>query len=154
MESIFICIHIIIICFICYFDIKNQIILDKLTLSLIILGIVKSFVFYESIEVKIIGMGVFPIIFLLIYGYLSDILGKELIGYGDIKFMGAIGFYHSYNSIEEIMILYNLVAFVGFLFIIFLKFYSKKDIKNMRIPFAPIISLGYLLLVIGEKILL
>lgn len=137
-------IFIIILILISVKDIKYKIIPDSLTVGIILLGVIKIFLGYGSFEKSVIGMGVYPIIFIIIYGYISDIFKRELIGFGDIKLMGAIGFYKGYSNIFDIIFVYNTIFIFGFIFIL-IAFFIKKIGKNTQIPFAPFISLGFLI---------
>lgn len=125
-------------------DIKEKIISDILNIMIIILGVMKIIFFNGDFEKSIIGMGVFPLVFIIIYGYISEILKKDVIGFGDIKFMGATGFYLGYSGIYNLIILYNTIFITAFI-IVFPLLLLKKIKKEAEIPFAPFISAGILI---------
>lgn len=125
-------------------DFKSKIIPDVFNYSIIFLGILKIIFLNGNFEKSIIGMGVFPLIFILIYGYGENIFKKELIGFGDIKLFGAAGFYYGYSGMYNLMILYNTIFICTFIFIIFLLL-IKKIKREEEIPFAPFICLGILI---------
>lgn len=125
-------------------DLKEKIIPNIFSLGIIFLGIIKIILGYSDFEKSIIGFGVYPIVFIFIYGYISDILKKEIIGFGDIKLMGALGFYFGYLGIYNLIIFYNLIFILGFLFTLPIIFINKYK-KNNEIPFAPFICMGALI---------
>lgn len=125
-------------------DLKNKIIPNSLTLGIIFLGVLKIIFFHLSFEMSFIGFGVYPIIFLIIYGYGSDFFKKEIIGFGDIKLMSSLGFYLGYTGIYSIIIFYNIIFILSFGFVI-LDFILKKYKKNEEIAFAPFICIGFII---------
>ena len=131
-------------------DIKERIISDILNIMIIILGVMKIIFFNGDFEKSIIGMGVFPLVFIIIYGYISEILKKDVIGFGDIKFMGAAGFYLGYSGIYKLIILYNTIFITAFI-IVFPLLLLKKIKKEAEIPFAPFISAGILIFLFLDK---
>lgn len=133
-------------------DLKNKIIPDIFNFFIIGLGIMKIVFFNGSFEKSVIGMGVYPLILILVYGYISEILKKEVIGFGDIKLLGAIGFYNGYSGLYDILLLYNII-FTGAFLIIFPFYFFKKEIRKKEIPFAPFIVLGILIFNLSRKFL-
>ena len=131
-------------------DIKERIISDILNIMIIILGVMKIIFFNGDFEKSIIGMGVFPLVFIIIYGYISEVLKKDVIGFGDIKFMGATGFYLGYSGIYNLIILYNTIFITAFI-IVFPLLLLKKIKKEAEIPFAPFISAGVLIFLFLDK---
>lgn len=140
--------------FISLVDYKKYIIPNSLNLGILFLKTIKILLFGSNFEDSIIGMGVYPIILLIIYGYVSDFFGKELMGFGDIKLVASIGFYNGYTSIFQVMIFYNIISVVGILiYIIMLKFSKEKDLRDRKLPFSPIVILSYFIFKISENIL-
>lgn len=131
-------------------DIKEKIISDILNIMIIILGVMKIIFFNGDFEKSIIGMGVFPLVFIIVYGYISEVLKKDVIGFGDIKFMGAAGFYLGYSGIYNLIILYNTIFITAFI-IVFPLLLLKKIKKEAEIPFAPFISAGVLIFLFLDK---
>lgn len=125
-------------------DIKNKIIPNILTLGILGLGIIKIIFLDVNFENSFLGMGVYPLFLILIYGYLSDFLKKDVLGFGDIKLLGAIGFYFGYLDLYNLIILYNIIFILAFLYIVPF-FFFKKINRNKEIPFAPFICLGSIL---------
>ena len=122
-------------------DLKEKEISNFLTLGIIFLGVLKIIFLHEDFEKNFLGFGTFSIFFLFLYGYASDFLKKEIIGFGDIKLIGAAGFYFGYSGIYNLIIFHNIIFILGFLFLIPI-FFLKKIKKEEEIPFAPCICLG------------
>ena len=122
-------------------DIKEKIIPNFFTLGIIFLGILKIIFADGDFEKSLLGLGIYPVLFIFLYGYVSDFFKKEVIGFGDIKLMGAIGFYLEYSGIYNLILLHNFIFILGFIFVtplIILKKYKKEK----EIPFAPFICIG------------
>ena len=131
----------ILLFFISLKDLKEKEISNFLTLGIIFLGVLKIIFLHEDFEKSFLGFGTFSIFFLFLYGYASDFLKKEIIGFGDIKLIGAAGFYFGYSGIYNLIIFHNIIFILGFLFLIPI-FFLKKIKKEEEIPFAPCICLG------------
>lgn len=132
-------------------DLKTKTIPNKFNLFLIVLNIIRGVLLRLNFENFLIGMGIFPILLLFIYGYVSDFYKKELIGFGDIKLMASIGFYNGYSSFLEVVIFYNILSFLGIIAYVFMKILLKR--KDLEIAFAPEIVLSYFILKIMENVL-
>ena len=109
-----------------------------MTLFILLLGVIKIIFFQEDIENKIIGMGTYPVIFLLLYGYGEFLFKKEVVGFGDIKLLSSIGFYIGYLGIYSLMVFYNIIFSFSLFYGLIYKFYFK----NNEVPFAPVIVIG------------
>lgn len=151
MEKIIDLFFIINLLLISYTDYKSCEIPDALNLFILLLKGIKIFFFNYSFENSIIGFGVYPIILLVIYGYVSNIVGKELIGFGDVKLLSSIGFYIGYSSLFAVVYYYNIICLVGIvLCYVILKIVKKKEIRGIQIPFAPIVCLALFVLEVLE----
>lgn len=134
----------IILLIILIIDFKKKIIPDALTITIIILGIIKIIFFYENLENKLIGMGTYSILFNLLYGYGEKIFKKEVVGYGDIKLLSSIGFYLGYFGLIYLLIYYNIIFLISPIYgIIYKKLYEEEEI-----PFAPVIILSTFIFII------
>ncbi|MCF2625646.1 prepilin peptidase [Fusobacterium perfoetens] len=141
IEHIFDIFFVIFLILITLKDIKEKIIPNFFTLGIIFLGILKIIFADGDFEKSLLGLGIYPVLFIFLYGYVSDFFKKEVIGFGDIKLMGAIGFYLGYSGIYNLILLHNLIFILGFIFVtplIILKKYKKEK----EIPFAPFICIG------------
>ena len=119
-------------------DFKKKIIPDTLTIIIFILGIIKIIFFDKDLENKLIGVGTYPILFNILYGYGDKIFKKEIIGFGDIKLLSSIGFYLGYFGLINLIIYYNIIFLLAPIYGIIYKVYYKEN----EIPFAPIIILA------------
>ena len=123
-------------------DYKHQIIPNRLNLTLFEIGIVFAFLYGLSdvaISINLIlGMLAGAGIFLLITVIGGFIYGKEAMGFGDVKLMGALGLLFGLSNIIIITLLSFLVGAI--LSIILLLTRIKKS--NEYIPFGPFIVLG------------
>lgn len=128
-------------------DYKKQIIPDRLSLLILEVGII--FTFYEgfsSINLlidKILGMVTGAGIFLIITLIGGLIAGKEAMGFGDVKLMGALGLVFGFTRIIIIAVLAFLLAAIISIFLLVTKI--KKG--NEYIPFGPFIILSTFLTV-------
>lgn len=128
----------IVLFFIVKSDLRYKIIPDRYTIIILLLGLIKIIFLGENIENKVIGMGVYPIIFLLLYGYGEKIFKKEVVGFGDIKLLSAIGFYIGYFGLYYLILYYDMIFIVSLFYGLIYIFYFK----NKEVPFAPVIVLG------------
>ena len=128
-------------------DYKLQIIPNRLNLTMFEIGIIFTFIYGLSnvaITINMLlgmlaGAGIFLIITLL--GGL--IYGKEAMGLGDVKLMGALGLYFGLTNIIIIALLSFLIGAI--LSIILLIKKNKKT--DEYIPFGPFIVLGTLIVI-------
>ena len=124
-------------------DLKLQIIPNRLTLTIFEFGFI--FTFLEVIlnvnagigvlKNSLLGMIVGAGIFLLITCIGGLIAGKEAMGFGDVKLMGALGLYFGWVNIIIISVLAFLFAAIVSIVILILR--RKK--MNEYIPFGPFI---------------
>ncbi len=136
----------IILFYVCYQDIKTRLISNYSICLLIIYGLFNS-VQSGNIEKYYIGMSTYPMVLIFIY-CLEDLFNKELIGFGDIKLMIALGGIFKYESIIKIVEFYKqLFLLSGIIAIIYIMISNK--IKNVYIPFAPLIILNFILVYNG-----
>ncbi len=124
-------------------DLKFQIIPNRLTLTIFETGL--AFTFIEVISNtglglnvltnNIIGMLIGGGIFLLITVIGGFIAGKEAMGFGDVKLMGALGLFLGMNNTIIVSVLSFLLAAIISIAILA----SKKKGANEYIPFGPFI---------------
>ena len=134
---------IIILSIIMWIDIKKLYIPNFLNLLLLIIAIYLKKFDYEIIEICIIGMGIYTLPLLFLYGYLSDILNKEVFGFGDIKLLMTLGYILGYSNFFDIYLFY-LISFISASFIGIILLIRK--IKRKEIPFSPFLIIGFLFL--------
>lgn len=123
-------------------DLKLQIIPNRLNLTIFETGLIFTFVqgifnIHVGIDMllgSLVGAGIFLLITLL--GGL--IAGKEAMGFGDVKLMGALGLFFGWMNIIAIsLIAFLLAAIISILLIV-----TKKKKTDEYIPFGPFIVIA------------
>ena len=124
-------------------DFKSQIIPNRLTLTIFETGLVFTFVetllepnaginiFVDNILGMLVGGGIFLLITLI--G--GAIAGKEAMGFGDVKLMGALGLFFGWLN----MILISVMAFLFAAVVSIVISIAKRKKFNEYIPFGPFI---------------
>lgn len=126
-------------------DYKLQIIPNRLTLTMVEVGIVFSFfrginnlnIAIEMWIGMIVGAGIFLILTLL--GNL--IFKKKTMGFGDVKLMGALGLFFGWRNVIAISILAFFIAAIFSIALIIKSKIKKQEISEF-IPFGPFIVLA------------
>ena len=123
-------------------DYRFQIIPNRLNLTIFEIGIIFAFLYGlsdVSITIKmLIGMLIGGGIFLLITSIGGIFYGKEAMGFGDVKLMGALGLFFGQYSIIAVTLLSFLIGAI--LSIILLVSKIKKS--DEYIPFGPFIVIA------------
>ena len=123
-------------------DYKIQIIPNRLNFTMFEIGIVFTFIFgIQNLNLAkdmLLGMITGGGIFLIITLIGGAIAGKEAMGLGDVKLMGALGLYFGLYKILLISVLAFLIGAIASIIIII----SKKNRKDGYIPFGPFIVLA------------
>lgn len=116
-------------------DIYSQTINDYLIVIPSLIYIVIFFIIRDNLIFNIIN-GLFS--FLLLY--IIFLLSKKSIGGGDVKLFFLLGLNLGFISSLNILFLASLVALIYYLYL-----YVRFDIRNMKIPFVPFITIGIFL---------
>ena len=123
-------------------DYRKQIIPNRLVLTIFEVGLVFAFIAGMSSSTifidKILGMFAGAGIFLLITLIGGAIAGKEAMGFGDVKLMGALGLV--FGLVNTIMI--TVLSFLLGAIISIVLLASKRKKTNEYIPFGPFIILA------------
>ena len=123
-------------------DYKIQIIPNRLNLTMFEIGMIFTFIFgIQNLNIAkdmLLGMFVGGGIFLLITLIGGAIAGREAMGLGDVKLMGALGLYFGVVDIAIISVLSFLIGAVISIFIIL----TKKNKEDGYIPFGPFIVIS------------
>ena len=136
------------ICFVIIFfiDLKHFIIPNELTITLMVIGILKSIfpdlnneIFPNFINSVLGGVIGYVLIWLIILFY-KKVRNKEGMGLGDAKLLSAIGFWFGWVSLPFILFFSSFIALVSVLPDLIK---NKKNLTS-QIPFGPFIILGTL----------
>ena len=123
-------------------DYKYQIIPNRLNLTIFEIGLIMTFLYgLSDVAISInmlLGMLAGGGIFLLITLLGGLFYGKEAMGFGDVKLMGALGLFFGLSNIIIITLLSFLIGAI--LSIVLLVSKIKKS--NEYIPFGPFIVIG------------
>lgn len=93
-----------------------------------------------SLEKILVFMSVYAFPLVFIYGYLSDFLQKEVLGFGDIKFVMGIGTLMSTHSLWGSLYYFYLISFC-FASILGILYYLLR--KQREIPMLPAFCIGF-----------
>ena len=127
---------------VCVIDYKHQIIPNRLNLTMFEFGLIFAFIagFYNtniltnSLLGSLVGGGIF--LFITLIGGL--IAGKEAMGFGDVKLMGALGLFFGWAP----SILITVISFLVGAIISIILLVSKTKKTDEYIPFGPFIVIG------------
>ena len=136
-------------------DYKLQIIPNRLNLTIFEIGIIFAFLYgLSNVAITInmlLGMIVGAGIFLLITLIGGLVYGKEAMGFGDVKLMGALGLYFGLSNIIAITLVSFLIGAI--LSVILLVTKIKK--MDEYIPFGPFIVIAtFIVMLVPFEILL
>lgn len=128
-----------------FIDLKHRILPNRLNMTMLEIGILFVFIYglnnlniaRDMVLGLITGGGIFLTITLL--G--GMIAGKEAMGLGDVKFMGALGLYFGYSSIAEISLLAFFLATIISIVVLFIRIKILKS-NDEYIPFGPFLVLS------------
>ena len=129
-------------------DYRLQIIPNRLNLTMFEIGLVFTFIqgiFNMNVAIdmflgSLTGAGIFLLITLI--G--GAIAGKEAMGFGDVKLMGALGLFFGWMN----MIAISLIAFLLAAVISIILIATKKKKNDEYIPFGPFIVIATFLLML------
>lgn len=123
-------------------DLKEQIIPNRLNLLIFETGLVFTFLYgFSNINIAanmLMGMIAGGGIFLLITLLGGLIAGKEAMGMGDVKLMGALGLFFGLQNIVVISVLSFLIGAIGSIIFMIVR---RKN-ANTYIPFGPFIVIS------------
>lgn len=138
-------------------DLKKQIIPNRLVLTIFELGLIVTF--FEGIVSqagvtfalnRLEGMVCGALVFLAITLLGGLFAGKEAMGMGDVKLMGAIGLFFGMRGILIISVIAFVIGAVASIFLLV----SKKKKADEYIPFGPFIVIASVIaMLIPEEIL-
>lgn len=123
-------------------DYKKQIIPNRLNLAMFEIGVIITFIYgFSNVAITIdmlLGMITGVAIFTIIALIGSLFYGKDAMGLGDIKFIGALGLYVGFTNIITISMMAFLIgAILGVILIIF-----KRKKSDEYMSFGPFIVIA------------
>ena len=135
----------------CMIDYDRQLLPDTMTLPLLWGGLALSLgsVFVDT-HTSIIGAMAGYLILWVIYHVFKQLTGKEGMGYGDFKLLGAIGAWVGWQALPIVILFSSVVgALTGIALMVF-----KGHGRGQPIPFGPFLaSAGWITLLWGQDIL-
>ena len=152
MDRILIILLYILLFLVMYIDINKKYIPNILNFAILVLSI---FIYgIDKVDIFFIGASCYTLPILIFYGYVSDILKKEVFGFGDIKLiipLGGLLYQGEINIFLQIYIFYLLVFSLATLYIIIyivISYCRNKSvkIKGVELAFAPYICLAFIII--------
>ena len=152
MDRILIILLYILLFLVMYIDINKKYIPNILNFSILVLSIFICGI--DKIDSFFIGTSCYTLPILIFYGYISDILKKEVFGFGDIKLiipLGGLLYLGEINIFLQIYIFYLLVFLLATLYIIIyivISYCRNKPMKirGVELAFAPYICLAFIII--------
>jgi leader peptidase (prepilin peptidase) / N-methyltransferase len=131
-------------------DARTQLLPDQLTLPLLWIGLLLSLVpIFIAPDAAIIGAAVGYLSLWSVYWLFKRSTGKEGMGYGDFKLLGALGAWMGVTSLLPIVLLSSLIgAIIGATMLA-----VRGQDRQTPIPFGPFIAAaGWVWFVVGDRI--
>jgi len=131
-------------------DLRTTLLPDDLTLPLLWLGLLLAlFPVFADLPSAVIGAMAGYLVLWSIYWLFKLTTGKEGMGYGDFKLLGALGAWLGWQSLPVIVLLSSVVgAAVGIGLIVL-----RRQGREVPIPFGPYLAAaGWLALMFGEDL--
>ncbi len=131
-------------------DLKKHLLPDNITLPLLWLGLFLAlFGIFTDLNSSVIGAMAGYLILWSVYHLFRLITGKEGMGYGDFKLLGALGAWGGYTLLPQIILVSSVVGAVIGITMIAL----RRTEKQQPIPFGPYLAIaGWIALLWGEQI--
>ncbi|OQW70535.1 MAG: prepilin peptidase [Proteobacteria bacterium ST_bin12] len=122
-----------------FIDYDTQLLPDDITLPLLWLGLFFNLIGgFTDLKSSIIGAMLGYLILWSVYWLFKLIRGKEGMGYGDFKLLGAIGAWFGWQLLPAVILLSSVAgALIGVGLMLF-----KGKGSNSAIPFGPFLALG------------
>lgn len=132
-------------------DIDTQLLPDSLTLPLLWLGLgINLFAVWTPLSSAVIGAMLGYGILWSVYWLFKWVTGKEGMGYGDFKLLGALGAWFGWEAVPMMILLSSLVG--GILGIAILLI--KRQGRDTPMPFGPYLAgAGLIMLFVGDTLM-
>jgi leader peptidase (prepilin peptidase)/N-methyltransferase len=131
-------------------DLDHQLLPDDITIPLLWLGLlVNSQELLTDLHSAVTGAAAGYLLLWGVYWLFKLLTGKEGMGYGDFKLLGALGAWMGWQVLPAIILLSSVVgAVVGITLIV-----VKGQDRNVPIPFGPYLaSAGFITLLWGDRL--
>ncbi|MCE5234341.1 MAG: prepilin peptidase [Mizugakiibacter sp.] len=132
-------------------DVRTQLLPDQITLPLLWLGLLLALVpLYVAPAAAILGAAIGYLSLWSVYWIFKLLTGKEGMGYGDFKLLGALGAWMGPSALLPVILLSSLIgALVG---VAVLKLRGQD--RSVPIPFGPFLAAaGWVWFVAGDALL-
>lgn len=144
-DSIFILFLIMVLVVCSFIDLKYKIIPNKITYPVFFVGLMYSFFFSNNSLLTTLYNIIIPAGFL----FLLALIIKNSMGMGDIKYVAMIGSFLGWVNTMSGIFLGSIIGLIISLVLILFNVISRES----KIPFAPFISLGIIIVLFcGEKL--
>ena len=122
-----------------FIDFDTQLLPDDITLPLLWLGLLFNLNGgFTDLKSAVLGAIFGYLILWSVYWLFKFVTGKEGMGYGDFKLLGAIGAWFGWQLLPAVILLSSVLgAVIGIALIAF-----KDKGRNTAIPFGPFLALG------------
>lgn len=122
-----------------FIDFDTQLLPDDITLPLLWLGLIFNLNHgFVDLKSAVLGAIFGYLILWSVYWLFKIVTGKEGMGYGDFKLLGAIGAWFGWQLLPAVILLSSLLgAVIGIGLILF-----KGKGRSTAIPFGPFLALG------------
>ncbi len=122
-----------------FIDFDTQLLPDDITLPLLWLGLLFNLNGgFTDLKSAVIGAMLGYLILWSVYWLFKLVTGKEGMGYGDFKLLGAIGAWFGWQLLPAVILLSSVAgALIGIGLIVF-----KGQGRSTAIPFGPFLALG------------
>lgn len=121
-----------------FLDFKNRIIPDTIHTVLLIVGAIMFTLSGINLFLQIIQGATVFFILIVIICIMEELTDNAIMGGGDIKLLGVLGFLMQYNSFFTMIVFLTAILLS---FVIVGKIFNKR--LNAKIAFAPFIFLAY-----------
>ncbi|MCX5774231.1 MAG: prepilin peptidase [Fusobacteria bacterium] len=130
-------------------DIKKMILPDRLTLGMIVVGLILSLFPSNMVDPwsSFMGAALFAFPFFLVYTFSEAIYGKEVFGFGDVKFAAGIGAFLGYIDFHMLYMYFLYTFILGAIYAIIAIKLGKKG-RQTQIPFAPFMAVALVIVII------
>jgi leader peptidase (prepilin peptidase)/N-methyltransferase len=128
-----------------FIDIDHQLLPDRLTLPLVILGLITNyFGIFTSFQNAVIGAIVAYLLLWLVSFLFEKLRNKEGLGGGDVKLLAALGAWLGWQQLPLILLISSVLCLIVMLVLMLL----KKHKADQPFAFGPFLAIaGWVLLV-------